>query len=132
NAMNPKFTNLFAPNESILAAKSKPPILLYAGATPRGSFLLPPLLDQLRPKRTDFSMEIYCDCSPSRDAAANAEYINWMRSLPNITHVDMGPQKELGQRMKRAAILVSPNPWPETSCIALIEAMAAGLCAITT
>jgi len=50
----------------------------------------------------------------------------------NVTHVGMVGQKELLQRMKRATFMISPNPWPETSCIALIEAMAAGLCVITT
>ena len=132
NAMNPIFAGLFPPGAPILAAKTTPPILLYAGVTPRGAFHLPPLLDALRQRRTDFSMEIYCDCTPSRDPKANAEYVSWMRNLPNVTHVGMVGQSELAQRMKRAALLVSPNPWPETSCIALIEALTSGLCAITT
>src|ERR1700742_3708392 len=58
NAMNPRFANLYAPGESILGAKAKPPVLLYAGVTPRGAFHLPKILDHLRPKGTDFSMEI--------------------------------------------------------------------------
>ncbi len=132
NAMNPNFANLFPPIEPILAAKTKRPVLIYSGVTPRGSFHLPAVLDALRPRRTDFSMEIYCDCLPSRDPDANAKYVGWIKNLPNIAHVGMIGQTELAQRMKRGAVLVSPNPWPETSCIALIEAMAAGLCAITT
>jgi glycosyltransferase involved in cell wall biosynthesis len=132
NAMNPRFAALFPPGAPIMAAKSKPPILLYAGVTPRGAFHLPPLLEHLRERRRDFSMEIYCDCTPSRDPKANADYIAWIRSLANVTHVGMVGQDELAQRMKRAALLVSPNPWPETSCIALIEALTAGLSAITT
>jgi len=132
NAMNPRFATLFGPDEPILAAKTKPPVLIYSGVTPRGSFHLPQVLDALRPRRTDFTMEIFCDCLPSRDPQANLKYVTWMRSLPNIMHVGMVGQTELAQRMKQGAILVSPNPWPETSCIALIEAMAAGLCAITT
>jgi glycosyltransferase involved in cell wall biosynthesis len=132
NAMNPRFAALFAPDEPILAAKAKPPVLLYAGATPRGAFHLPSVLDRLRARRSDFTMEIYCDCLPSRDPNANAEYVNRIRNLPNVTHVGMIGQQELAPRMKRGAILVSPNPWPETSCIALIEALASGLCAVTT
>jgi glycosyltransferase involved in cell wall biosynthesis len=132
NAMNPRFADLFGPDEPILAAKTKPPVLIYSGVTPRGSFHLPAVLDALRPRRADFSMEIFCDCTPSRDPKANVDYIGWMKSLPNVAHVGMVGQTELAQRMKRGALLVSPNPWPETSCIALIEAMAAGLCAITT
>ncbi|HUY68619.1 MAG TPA: glycosyltransferase [Alphaproteobacteria bacterium] len=132
NAMNPRFANLFPPGTPIMEAKTKPPILLYAGVTPRGSFHLPAILDRLRPKRTDFTMEIFCNVAPTRDPEANANYIKWMRELLNVTHVGMVGQTELAQRMKRAAILVAPNPWPETSCIALIEALSAGLTAITT
>jgi glycosyltransferase involved in cell wall biosynthesis len=132
NAMNPRFANLFEPHESIFAVKTKPPILLYAGTTPRGVFHLPAILDHVRKKRTDFSVEIYCDCAPTRDANANEEYIDRIRNLPNVTHAGMIGQTELAERMKRAALLVSPNPWPETSCIALIEALSAGLLAITT
>jgi len=28
--------------------------------------------------------------------------------------------------------MLAPNPWPETLCVSLIEAMAAGLCVVTT
>ncbi len=132
NAMNPRAANLFAPGEAVLLAKTQPPILLYAGATPRGAFHIPAVLDRLRPLQNNFTMEVYCDCAPSTDPKANAEYIGWMRSLPNITHVGMVGQSELLQKMKRASFLVSPNTWPETSCIALLEAMAAGLTVIST
>jgi glycosyltransferase involved in cell wall biosynthesis len=131
NAMNPRAMNLFA-GEKIMAAKARPPVLLYAGATPRGAFHIPPLLDHLRPKLGEFSAEIYCDCTPTRDAESNAKYIAWMRGLPNVSHVGMVGQTQLLDKMKRATLMLSPNPWPETSCIALIEAMAAGLSVVTT
>ncbi|MDX2027045.1 MAG: glycosyltransferase [Alphaproteobacteria bacterium] len=132
NAMNPRAVNLFQTGELILAAKSNPPVLLYAGATPRGAFHIPAVLDHLRPKTSNFTAEIYCDCSPSRDPQSNEHYINWIRGLPNVAHVGMVGQTKLLEQMKRASFLISPNTWPETSCIALIEAMAAGLSVITT
>ncbi|MGE3622290.1 MAG: glycosyltransferase family 4 protein [Bdellovibrionales bacterium] len=132
NAMNPAFATLFPPGASVMTAKARPPVLLYAGSTPRGAFHLPAVLEALRKRRSDFTMEIYCDCAPSRDAKSNAEYAAWIRSLPHVTHVGLIPQRALAQKMKQAALLISPNPWPETSCIALIEAMAAGLYAVTT
>jgi glycosyltransferase involved in cell wall biosynthesis len=132
NAINPQIAGMYAPAEKILGAKSKPPVLLYAGSTPRGAFHLPPLLDVLRPLRADFSMEIYCDCTPSKDPKSNEAYITWMKSLPNVSHVGMVGQTKLAARMKSAALLVSPNPWPETSCITLMEALAAGLLVVTT
>jgi glycosyltransferase involved in cell wall biosynthesis len=115
-----------------MAAKSRPPVLLYAGATPRGIIHMPVLLDHLRVKQNDFTVEMYCKCAPSRDPKANDEYLNRMRALPHVTHAGMVGQRELLRRMKRAALMVSPNPWPETSCITLMEAMAAGLSAVTT
>lgn len=132
NAMNPRFAGLFPPGTAILESKTRPPVLIYSGSTPRGAFHMPPLLDALRKHRTDFSTQIYCDCAPSRDASANKAYIDWMRGLPNIAHVGMVGQPQLAEHMKRGAILVSPNPWPETSCITLIEAMAAGLLVIAS
>ncbi len=132
NAMNPVFAGLYAPGEPVRAAKAQPPVLLYAGATPRGAFHVPAVLDHLRPLCPDFAAEIYCDCAPSRDPQANEAYIAWMRGLPNVVHVGMVGQKELARRMKRASVLIAPNTWPETSCIALIEAMAAGLSVVST
>ncbi len=132
NGMNPRIAALYRQNEPILASKSKPLILMYAGVTQRGSFHIPPILDELRKLRSDFSMEIYCDSAPSSDAQANAAYMTWMRQLRNVTHVGQVGHNEFARRFKRASILVSPNPWPETSCVSMIEALASGLRVITT
>lgn len=132
NAMNPAAAHLFAADESVLAAKTKPPVLLFSGTAPRGVMHIPPILDLLRPKLGDFSVQLFCNTNPSGHAGQDEKYVTWLRSLPNVTHVGMVGQKELLQHMKRASILLSPNPWPETSCIAMIEAMAAGLSVVTT
>lgn len=132
NAMNPRFAQLFPPGTPILAAKTKTPVLIYSGATPRGVLHMPNVLEHLSRKRRDFSVEICCRVSPSRDAEINEAYASRMRCLPNVTHVGMVGQADLAARMQRGAILVAPNPWPETSCITLMEAMAAGLLVVTT
>jgi len=132
NAMNPAVAASFGPEEKILPAKTKPPILLFAGSFARGAFHIPPLLDKIRKQRGDFSVEMFCNLDPSRDPAKDAEYIGWLRALPNIAHVGMVGQTELAKRMRRAAVMIAPNPWPETSCIALIESLASGLQAVTT
>ncbi|MDE2030055.1 MAG: glycosyltransferase family 4 protein [Alphaproteobacteria bacterium] len=132
NAMNPAVADSFPAGTKIFSVKVKPPVLLFAGSFARGAFHIPPLLDKIRPHRTDFSVEMYCNLDPSRDPEKDAAYIGWLRSLPNIAHVGMVGQTELAQRMKRADVLLAPNPWPETSCIALIEALASGMAAVTT
>ncbi len=88
---------------------------------------MPAILDGLRERGVNFSAEIYCNCAPTQDAQANEAFANQLRQMPNITHVGMVGQGALAQRMKAASVLVMPNPWPETSCITMIEAMAVGL-----
>jgi glycosyltransferase involved in cell wall biosynthesis len=132
NAMNPRMAELFANNRPILATKTQPPILLYAGHFQRGAFHLPPILDRLRLKQSNFSIEIFSEIHPIRDPATDGKYMEWLRGLPNVAHVGFVSQTELIHRMERATFFIAPNPWPETSCIALIEAMAAGLSVITT
>ena len=132
NAMNPVFATLFDKDESVRAAKQEPPILIYAGATPRGLLHIPVILESLRQKRSDFSVEIFCRVAPTHDEKANEIFAEQLRGLPNVTHVGAVGQGELARRMRRASVLVAPNPWPETSCITMIEAMAAGLCVISS
>ena len=132
NAMNPAVAESFAPHEAILPAKAQPPILLFAGSFARGAFHIPPLLDKIRETRQDFSVEMFCNLNPSHNPDTDAAYITWLREQPCIAHVGMVSQPELARRMRRASIMLAPNPWPETSCIALIEGLASGLDAITT
>jgi glycosyltransferase involved in cell wall biosynthesis len=137
NAMNPAAAASFPSGAPVLAAKAAPPVFLFAGSFARGAFHIAPLLEKLRPRMqavgmADFAVELFCNLDPSRDPAKDAAYIGWLRGLPNIAHVGMVGQTELAARMKRASVLLAPNPWPETSCIALIEGLASGLCAVAT
>ena len=132
NAMNPRHLLSFAANEPILAAKTKPPILLFAGTFARGAFNVPPLLDIIRKVRVDFSVEMFCNLDPSRDPERDAAYVEWLRGQPNIAHIGMVGQKELLRHMHDASIMLAPNPWPETSCITLIEGLASGLNVVAT
>ncbi|MDE1900774.1 MAG: glycosyltransferase family 4 protein [Alphaproteobacteria bacterium] len=132
NAMNPAVAASFPAGADILPAKSSPPVFLFAGSFARGAFHIAPLLEKIRPHCKDFLVEMYCNLDPSRDPEKDAAYIDWLRGLPNIAHVGMVGQGELAARMKRASVFLAPNPWPETSCIALIEALASGLSAVAT
>jgi glycosyltransferase involved in cell wall biosynthesis len=130
--MNPSVLPSFAANESILQAKTYPPVLLFAGSFTRGAFHVPPLLEKIRKVREDFSVEMFCNLDPSRDPSSDAAYVKWLKSQPNITHIGMVGQTELIQHMRKAAIMLMPNPWPETSCIAMIEGLTTGLDVVAT
>ena len=132
NAMNPGIADLFPGRTSVLAAKSDPPLLIYAGSFARGAFHVAPILDQLRPLLRNFTVKIFCNTAPSGYAPSDEAYTLWLAQQEGVTHVGMVGQPELIQHMKSASAILMPNPWPETSCITMIEAMAAGLNVIAT
>lgn len=132
NAMNPAVAASFPADAEIRGVKTTPPVLLFAGSFARGAFHIPPLIEKIRAARTDFSVEMFCNQNPSRNAQQDATYIDWLHEQPNIAHVGMVGQSELAQRMRAASVFLAPNPWPETSCIAMIEALASGMHVVTT
>lgn len=48
------------------------------------------------------------------------------RNHPNITYHGYQPNSVVREALKKAHVFAYPNIWPETSCIAAIEAMSAG------
>lgn len=132
NAMNPRFAAMFGANEPILPAKNRLPILLYAGDFQRGVFHVPPILKALCPQDDRFTAELYTNTQFSPDAQFDKQYFADISAMPNVSHIGKVGQGELVKRMKRAALLLMPNPWPETSCINLIQAMASGMLCVVT
>jgi glycosyltransferase involved in cell wall biosynthesis len=132
NAVNPAFNHLFDDDENILSTKQQPPIIIYAGSTPRGVIYLPAIITQLATHRRDFTLEVFSACAPTGSEEQDKTFRAQIAALPNITHVGTVGQKDLAAHMKHAAILFAPNPWPETSCITLLEALVAGMRVIAT
>ena len=54
------------------------------------------------------------------------------KQLSNVTYVGYKPNEFIKKNLNNYHIFAYPNIWEETSCIAAIEAMAAGLYCITT
>lgn len=57
---------------------------------------------------------------------------NQASALINVSYVGYKPNEFIKDNLKNYHMFVYPNIWEETSCIAAIEAMAAGLYCITT
>lgn len=130
NAMNPEVEELFPPDAAVLA--SKQPVAVYVGSTPRGLLHLPAIWSQLHTALPDLRLRIFSNPAISTDAAQNAALAANLRAMPGVEHLGMVGQLELAQHLRLASFFLAPNPYPETSCIALIEAMAAGLCCVVT
>ena len=53
-------------------------------------------------------------------------------SLPNVNYIGYNPNNNIVQHLKDKRMYVYPSTFEETSCISLLECMAAGLYCITT
>jgi len=55
-----------------------------------------------------------------------------LRATPGVEYRGSVSQTELAQELMHTSILAYPNTFPETSCIAVMEALAAGLLVVTS
>jgi glycosyltransferase involved in cell wall biosynthesis len=113
-------------------SRSAPPVVLYAGSSKRGLLDLPTIIPAILGQHPALRFEIYSDCVVSRDEAECNNFKAELAALPHVDWVGAVSQKELPGRLAKATFFISPNTYPETFCIALAEAMAAGLKCIVT
>ena len=137
NAISPSFRNRFKPGESILAAKRRPPVLAYTSTPFRGLDLLVHAFGAIRAEVAGTTLRVYSSMqvyqTPSdKDAAQYGALYQLCRDTPGIEYIGSLPQAELAEQLKEAAVLAYPNHFAETSCIAVMEAMASGCLIVTS
>jgi glycosyltransferase involved in cell wall biosynthesis len=130
--VGPRFAGLFGDDEPILATKARPPVLAYCSAPFRGLHVLAyyafPRIRAFVPQarlRIFSSMKIYPYTDGDQDDTF-AELYRACRETAGIEYVGAVPQPQLADELKSAAMLAYPCTWPETACLAVMEAMAAG------
>jgi glycosyltransferase involved in cell wall biosynthesis len=131
NAVSPACADLFGGNP-ILPAKEGPPTLCYTSTPFRGLDRLLVAFPRIRAAVPDARLEIYSSMG-IYDALLDPHepLYEAARSSPGVTYHGSVAQPALAQALRRATMLAYPNTFPETSCIAVMEAMAAG-CAVAT
>jgi glycosyltransferase involved in cell wall biosynthesis len=135
NAIGPRCAGLFGPSEPIAAAKTWPAALAYTSTPFRGLDVLLNVFPSIRARRQGVrlkvfsSMRVYHD--PSGADPFQALYAK-ARATEGVEYVGSVPQPELARELRQAAILAYPSTFAETSCIAVMEAMAAGCRVVTT
>jgi glycosyltransferase involved in cell wall biosynthesis len=140
NGFSPAFANLFG-TEPILPHKPWPPVLAYTSTPFRGLdrlLLAFPHVRQAIPGTTlkvFSSMAIY-DMTHSGDLPMGDDGFGDLyarcRATEGVEYVGSLPQPELAQELRGVTVLAYPNIFPETSCIAVMEALAAGCLVVTS
>jgi glycosyltransferase involved in cell wall biosynthesis len=136
NAIAPSFEGLFSDRDALARAKAGRPILSYTSTPYRGlKVLLNYVFPEVRREFPDAELEVYSSMKVYQQGERSDIYAplyNQCRQTPGIRYMGSIAQPELAERLKRASILAYPSTFAETSCIAVMEAMAAGLMVITT
>lgn len=112
---------------------SKPDIsplrIIYHTTPHRGLALLIPLLQRLDDRGIDYVADIYSSFSIYGWSVRDEPYKELFEQLkknPRVTYHGARPNDEVREALKQAHIFYYPCVFPETSCIAAIEAQMAG------
>lgn len=134
NAIGPAFRTLFGPREPVLAGRPWPPVLAYTSTPFRGLDVLLDAFGTIRAAIPGTTLKVFSSMSVyridgSRDP--HAALYERCRGTEGVEYVGSRPQPELAGILRGVTALAYPNTFPETACIAAMEAMAAGCLVIT-
>jgi glycosyltransferase involved in cell wall biosynthesis len=135
NAIGPAFEALFRSNDELIRAKAGKAALAYTSTPFRGLHLLLPVFDELRKVFLEAELDVYSSMKVYQEEESGdpfKELYDRCRSTRGVRYVGSVPQPALAAALKPASIFAYPNTFAETSCIAVLEAMAAGLMVVTS
>ena len=133
NAISPPVADL-SPEPAWFAAKL-PPELVYTSAPYRGLDILVQAFPIIRQAIPDIRLRVFSGLSTTRGGPDDQRYVDLHQqcvATPGIEYVGPVSQPVLATALRKAAALAYPCTYPETSCIAALEAMAMGASVITT
>jgi len=115
--------------------RKSPPLLVYTSAPYRGLDVLLECFPVIRHAIPDIRLRVFSGLSTTRGGPDDNNYTDLHQKSLALDGVDyVGPvsQPELARSLSEAAALAYPSTYPETSCIAALEAMAMGATVVTT
>lgn len=135
NAVGPAFEKLFAAGQELAAVKAPRPILAYTSTPFRGLDVLLEVFPRFRQEFPAAELRVYSSMRVYMQEAAQDEYrplYERCQSTPGVVYVGSVPQPRLVEELRTVPILAYPSTFAETSCIAVLEALAAGLQVVTS
>ena len=133
NAISPAFAAATPAPPWFKAGRA--PVLVYTSAPYRGLNVLLDAVPVIRSAISDMRLRIFSGDRTQQTTTENDPYAELYRrcaSTEGVDYIGTVPQAELAAELSRAAALAYPSTFPETSCIAAMEAMSAGATVLTT
>lgn len=133
NGVNPCFLGLFPDKEALIESKKGPIRLAYTSTPHRGLALLLALFPALKRRFPEVVLEVFSSFEVYQQAVPSAQKLYALaRETEGVNYWGSVPQPELAEHLKSCHILAYPNTFAETSCIAVLEALAAGCRVVST
>ena len=106
--------------------------LIYTSTPWRGLAILMRTVEMLNEKRKDFEVDIYSSTLLYGSKFDELNRKKYQSLFDNINYKGLGTNEEIREALMKSHILAYPCIFEETSCLAAIEAMAAGCKVVTT
>ena len=110
--------------------------LAYASTPFRGLDVLLQVFPRIRAACPDAELDIFSSMKVyGMEATQDQKYFGALyrkARQPGVNLIGSVPQLELAARLQQARVLANPNHYPETFCIAAVEAQAAGCVVVTS
>jgi glycosyltransferase involved in cell wall biosynthesis len=135
NAIGPAFRGLFRDFDEFERAKSGPARLAYTSTPFRGLELLLSCFPVIRQQQPGCQLDVFSSmrvygAEGAQDAFQHLYSV--CRLMEGVSYHGSLGQAELAQQMRGVSVLAYPNIFPETCCIAALEALAAGAIVVSS
>ena len=129
NAIAPVFEGLAVNGK----ATHEPPMLAYTSTPFRGLHILLHAMPRISALVPGIGLKVFSSMSLYHAESDPFEALYaWARRSPGVAYSPAVGQAELAVALRDVDVLAYPNIFDETSCIAMMEAMAAGCAVVTT
>lgn len=133
NAISPAFAETAPARPWFQSGEA--PVLVYTSAPYRGLDVLLDAVPVIRSAISDMRLRVFSGSRLHQTATENDPYADLYRrcgATEGVDYIGTIPQTDLARELSHAAALAYPSTFPETSCIAAMEAMSAGAMVLTT
>lgn len=135
NAVAPTFAHMFAPSQRVMDAKAWPPMLAYTSTPFRGLDVLLDSFPTIRSAVPGVRLQVFSSLAPYRVAATADPYralYGRCAETEGVDYVGSVSQADLADRLRGVTALAYLNRFAETSCISVMEALAAGCLVVSS